>query len=115
MRVATLTVMADRGLKHEINLPLVACSLEAGDQRSRLAEWEQLLAQSTAREDTATGALYSFVATDELERRIRDLAAAEQACCSFLEFQVAREDDELMMNVTAPAEAQDALRFIFRA
>jgi hypothetical protein len=107
--------MADGGPNHKIHLPLVACSLEAGDQQSRLAEWKQLLAQSTAREDTETGALYSFVATDELERRIRDLAAAEHACCSFLEFQVAREDDEVLMSVTAPAEAQDALRFIFRA
>jgi hypothetical protein len=47
--------------------------------------------------------------------QVAALAAAEQSCCSFLEFQIGRAGDELDMTVTAPAEGQEALRFIFLA
>jgi hypothetical protein len=43
------------------------------------------------------------------------LAAAEQSCCSLLEFEIGKAGDELDMTVTAPADGQEALRFIFLA
>ncbi len=61
------------------------------------------------------GVRYSFPAADELERRVRELAAAEQGSCSFLEFAVARVGNEIVMTVTAPPEVQEALRLIFSA
>ena len=94
-------------------LPLIACSLDAAGQQARLSDWAKLLRQAAAREATAGGVRYSFPAANELERRIRDLAAAEQGCCSFLEFAVSRTGGEIEMTVTAPADGQDALRFIF--
>jgi hypothetical protein len=98
-----------------MKLPLIACTLDDDDQGARLAEWKQLLSRSTAREATPTGLRYSFVASDPLETRVRDLVAAERACCGFLHFQIGVEGGELLMSVSAPAEAQDALRFIFPA
>jgi hypothetical protein len=47
--------------------------------------------------------------------RIRELAAAEQGCCSFLRFEVTRVVDQIEMNVRAPADGLEALRFIFAA
>jgi hypothetical protein len=97
-------------------LPLIACSLDGDGQHARLADWADLLAQASTREETAHGVRYTFASvTSEAESRIRALASAEQGCCSFLQFKIARADDEITMTVTAPPERREALRFIFSA
>jgi hypothetical protein len=97
-------------------LPLIACSLDGDGQQARLADWADLLAQAATREETARGVRYSFasVAAD-VESRIRALASAEQGCCPFLQFKIARADDQIEMTVTAPPEGREALHFIFFA
>jgi hypothetical protein len=102
-----------RSLTMSSKLPLIACSLEGDDQRARLAEWTELISHATAREGTDGGVRYSFAPDDELETRINMLAAAEHACCAFLEFDVRRAGDRVELSVNAPADAQEALRFIF--
>jgi hypothetical protein len=94
-------------------LPLVACSLDAGDQRERLAEWAELLGKASSSAPTSDGARYSFEASDELERHIRALAAAEQACCSFLDFEIGRTAATIELTVTSPPHGLGALRFVF--
>ncbi len=94
-------------------LPVIACSLDGEGQQARLREWAELLAHAEARERIADGVRYSFAAADGLEPRIRDLAAAEQVCCEFLEFDVSRTGERIEMTVTAPIERLDAPHFIF--
>jgi hypothetical protein len=96
-----------------MSLPLIACALDASGQQARLRDWAELLAEAASREATAEGARYSFVVGEEVERRIRALAAAEHDCCAFLEFGVVRTDDTVEMTVTAPVEGLEALRLIF--
>ena len=95
------------------NLPLVACSLDSSGQRTRLAEWADLLARARKREETTGGMRYTFAAEEELKTRVGALAAAELSCCSFLEFEIAEIGGELELTVTAPANGREALRFIF--
>jgi hypothetical protein len=95
------------------NLPLIACSLSADGQRARLAEWRELLATATSRTAVDGGARYAFEAGNGVEARVRRLAVAEQDCCSFFDFAVRRTGDSVELRVTAPDEAQDALRFVF--
>jgi hypothetical protein len=96
-------------------LPLITCSLDATGQQDRLAQWRDALGAAVSREETSEGVRYAFLADGETEQRIGDLAAAEQRCCSFLEFDVTRQADQVLMNVTAPADQLDALRLIFPA
>jgi hypothetical protein len=96
-------------------LPLIAYSLDAGDQKQRLADWSSLLQRATRRDEVPDGVRYTFAATDELEPQLRALTVAETACCSFLDFDIARTGEALHMTVTAPPDALTALRFIFRA
>jgi MerR family transcriptional regulator, copper efflux regulator len=96
-------------------LPLIACSLDAFGQQQRLAEWRALLADAVRREERADDVRYSFVGGDDLESRLRTLAAAEKTCCALLDFNVTRAGDEITMTVTAPPEAADVLRSIFSA
>jgi hypothetical protein len=94
-------------------LPLIACSLDAAGQRERLFEWKQLLATAERRTVVPDGVKFVFAAEGRVEEHVRELAAAEQACCGFFEFQVTRDRDHVEMTVVAPAEAQAALRFLF--
>lgn len=94
-------------------LPLVACSLDADGQRERLGEWAELLAAATTSVPTADGARYSFSSSDELEQQIRALAAAEKACCSFLDFEISRGAETIELTVTSPQAGLEALRFVF--
>lgn len=95
--------------------PLIACSLDATGQQARLAQWRDVLGAAVSREETSAGVRYTFVADAQTEQRIRDLAVAEHGCCSFLEFDVTRHTNQVLMNVTAGPEGLDALRFIFPA
>ena len=108
-----LKSMSPRSVQPARRLPLIACSLDGDSIRTRLAEWAGLLRQATLREEMENGLRYRFPASDDLEREVRDLAAAEHACCSFLSFAVVRTADHLAMTVTASREGQEALRFIF--
>jgi MerR family copper efflux transcriptional regulator len=92
-------------------LPLIACTLDGADQKQRLADWASLLREASRREETAGGYRYSFAA--ELEPRVRSLTAAEQECCSFLHLELVRTGEELELTVTAPPEAEAAVRFVF--
>ena len=94
-------------------LPLVACSLDADGQRERLAEWAELLGKAGSSSPTTDGARYSFDASDELEQQLRALAAAEKACCSFLDFELSRRGGTIELKVTSPADGLEALRFVF--
>jgi hypothetical protein len=97
------------------NVPLIACSLDATDQRKRVGDWAELLAQARARQETPDGVRYVFAAGDDLERRLEALAVAEQSCCAFLNFEISESRDELELMVKAPPDGQEALRFIFSA
>jgi hypothetical protein len=96
-------------------LPLIACSLDAEAQGSRVREWTELLTQALAHEQTADGVRYTFAAADGLETRIRDLAAAEHACCPFLDFAVSQTAGRIELTIMAPADGEQALRFLFPA
>jgi hypothetical protein len=95
------------------SLPLIACTLSADGQRARLADWRALLATAAGRTAIDGGARYTFEAGDQAEASLRRLAAAEQGCCPFFDFAVVRSGESIELRVTAPAEAQDALRFLF--
>ena len=97
------------------SLPLIACSLDATGQEARLAKWLEVLGDAVSREQTADGARFTFVAESQAEQRIRELAALEHDCCPFLEFDVVRSADQLVLSVTAPVEGVEALRFVFAA
>jgi MerR family copper efflux transcriptional regulator len=107
--------MSERAAQPASTLPVIACSLDGQGQRSRLREWTDLLRQATLREEIPGGLRYSFTASDKLESRIRELAAAEQDCCSFLNLGVIRSGDDVELTVTASPDGQEALGFIFSA
>jgi hypothetical protein len=59
------------------------------------------------------GMSYVFRPVSVFARRVRDLAEAEHECCTFLDFEIVEQDDELRLTVTSHSVGQASLRFIF--
>jgi DNA-binding transcriptional MerR regulator len=93
--------------------PIIACSLAGDEQHRRRGEWAQLMASCTEAEDTARGVRASFPVDPELAARLARLAAAEQSCCSFLQFSVTFTPTALAMTVDAPPSARPILADLF--
>jgi hypothetical protein len=51
--------------------------------------------------------------TDDVERRVRELIAAESSCCSFLTFALERVDGELVLDIDGPADARPVIDLFF--
>jgi hypothetical protein len=56
---------------------------------------------------------YVFRPVSVFAQRVRDLATAEGACCTFLDFEIVEQSDEVWLTVTSPPTGQAALRPIF--
>jgi DNA-binding transcriptional MerR regulator len=93
--------------------PPVVCTLPAGDQPERLAQWSAVLARVRSREDIPGGLRLRFASEPELAGHLADLAAREQACCAFFSFSISPTADGITLDVTAPADAVDVLDGLF--
>jgi hypothetical protein len=51
--------------------------------------------------------------TPDVEQRTRALVAAESACCAFLDFDLDREDGELVLDISGPEEARPVIEMFF--
>src|SRR3954469_9245776 len=86
--------------------PPIACTLTPDGMTARLALIGALAADGLLeRTTTDTGLRVRLRDTPEIERRTRELVAAESKCCAFLDFHLARDDGELVLDISGPADA----------
>lgn len=86
--------------------PVEACTLPTADQPRRLAEFDGLFGTSLIflrREDPLWLRLRLAGGVD-VETAARDLTAREAECCSFFDFQVSREDADVVVDVRVPLD-----------
>lgn len=76
----------------------VSCTLTTKQAASRLLEWDQLQSRAEAISPIAGGA--RFVLGADLAEGVRDLAAREATCCSFLRLYVDETADRVTLDVT---------------
>ena len=94
-------------------LPIV-CTLTHDCMTARLALIDALAADGLLdRTATDTGLRVRLRDTPEIEQRTRALVAAESACCAFLGFDLARENDALVLDITGPADARPVIEMFF--
>lgn len=92
----------------------IACTLDAGGMAARLARFDALAADGLlVREPTPAGVRVRLRDTPEIERRVRELVAAESACCAFLTFALDRHAGELVLDMAGPAEARPIVERLF--
>jgi hypothetical protein len=92
----------------------IACSLPAADFQLRKQDAAQIAREALrSREPLAGGTRLTFAASGDTERNLRELIAAEADCCSFLRFELDRDGETLLLDVTGPDDAQPIIAELF--
>jgi hypothetical protein len=92
----------------------IACTLTSDAMTHRLAFIEKLAQDGLiARESTDVGLRVRLRDTEDVERRARELIAAESSCCSFLTFSLERVDGELVLEIGGPDDARPVIDLFF--
>lgn len=92
----------------------IACSLDASDQRSRLADMAAVSHHALrAREAVPGGHRLTFAATGDVRARLQRIVDAEAACCAFLRFDLRPEGGELRLDITGPGDALPIIEALF--
>src|SRR5438477_7785177 len=94
------------------NVAPIACTLgssELGDRLAWISELNRDALQRHERQGSDLVLTYGPGATD----RVREMVRREQACCSFLTFDLREGPDEIQVTIGAPEEACDAADLLF--
>ena len=92
----------------------IACTLSPDGMTLRLALIDALACDALLdRRSTAAGLRLRLRDTPEVEQRARELVAAESICCPFLEFDLSRQDGDLVLDVSGPEDARPVIDMYF--
>jgi hypothetical protein len=92
----------------------IACTLTADDMTARVALIDALTADGLLeRTTTDAGLRVRLRDTPEIERRTRELVAAESRCCAFLDFDLGRKDGDLVLDISGPEDARPVIDMFF--
>jgi hypothetical protein len=93
----------------------IACTLSPAGYRQRTDELTALAGRALrSREQTTGGHRLVFSNTAGVERDLRAAIAAEAHCCAFLELDLTRTPDGLVLDITGPREAQSVIAELFK-
>lgn len=82
-----------------------SCTLPRTERPVRLAEFDTLLASATSVErDDGTHLTFYFDDGEGLEAQARDLTARESSCCSFFDFDVAKDAGQVIVGIRVPEQ-----------
>src|SRR5262245_6405588 len=88
-----------------------ACTLDASGRAQRGDEWRALGRDALIDVHEEGGVVTSSWRRDtEIERRLEELVDAERICCSFLDFDLDRQEDTLVLRVASPDGMEAAAR-----
>jgi hypothetical protein len=92
----------------------IACTLTPDGMTARMALIDALAADGLLdRSATESGMRMRLRDTPDIERRTRELVAAESTCCAFLDFDLGRENGDLVLDVNGPAAARPVIDMLF--
>ncbi|WP_207128331.1 hypothetical protein [Actinocatenispora comari] len=82
-----------------------ACTLPTVDQPLRLAEFDDVFAESgrSVERSAETAVRVEFEPASTVAARLADLAMRESSCCSFFDFTLRMSDARLLLDVEVPA------------
>jgi hypothetical protein len=97
-----------------MDVSTIACTLGPGEMAERQMLIQALVTDGLLeRRPIERGVRLRLRSTPDLERRARDLVAAESECCRFLTFDLRRDAGELVLDITGPPDAQEFVGQVF--
>jgi DNA-binding transcriptional MerR regulator len=94
--------------------PEIACSLQPESVGERIRDWDRVLESACGRASTPGGVRVVFDRDVDVAA-LAQLAAAEQDCCSFFQFDISIGTDGITLDVTGPADSQQVIAAVFGA
>lgn len=92
----------------------IACTLPPDAYRARTDELGALARPALrTREPTACGERLVFTDTPGVERRLRDVIAAESRCCPFLRMELTRTPRGLVLEIAGAEDARPVIAQLF--
>ena len=96
-------------MSDERGLP-IACSLTASEMSDRSREFADLARRALLTSERTVGGLrLRYRWSEAVEEEVLDLVRREQQCCPFFRFHVSDDREGLLLEVTAPVDADRAL------
>ncbi|MBT2517178.1 hypothetical protein J7E29_07010 [Streptomyces sp. ISL-90] len=83
-----------------------ACTLPTAERPIRLVEFDELLTDSvrSAERDSATHLTMRLQRDEDLEAVTRDFAAREAECCSFFDFTITADGNDIVLRIGVPPQ-----------
>ena len=92
----------------------IACTLTADAFRDRTAELAALAGRALQRRAAIPGGeRLTFSGDPATERDLRAVVEVERACCAFLELDLRRDADRLVLDVTGPDDSRPQIAELF--
>jgi hypothetical protein len=94
----------------------IACTLRLDDGATRMQRWRALSATGhpSARRD-GDRLVVRYRGEQGVREELEALAAAERQCCSFADWEVAPEGDQVILRIVSNTDGIDALAELFGA
>jgi MerR family transcriptional regulator, copper efflux regulator len=86
----------------------IACTLNSSDMNQRVADWHQLLDDTTARTPLDGGLHIAFTPPIDVQELTR-LVVAEQDCCRFFAFAITVDDRGVGLDIRGPLAALEPI------
>jgi hypothetical protein len=93
--------------------PIICTLSDADALQHRVEEWRALLVAAVGRDEIDGGVRVRFRGDPATAAEVARLSAAEQACCSFFQFDLHITAQELALDVRAPDEARELVTSLF--
>lgn len=92
----------------------IACTLTPDGMTARRALIDALANDGLLdRTPTAAGMRVRLRDTPDIERRTRELVAAESECCAFLDLDLGRVSGDLVLDISGPEAARPVIEMLF--
>jgi hypothetical protein len=90
----------------------VACTLEGGTYRERIASIEAL-ARDGLRDVKRNDLRLELTFSPDVVSRVREMVSQERECCGFLQFELTETAEDVRVTITAPERARDVADAVF--
>ena len=91
-----------------MDLP-IACTLDVGQLKDRLAEMNAVGRNARAVEPGSPRAVLRFARKEAVRERLARIVEAESRCCAFMGFELRERADEIVLTISAPEGAEPVL------